>query len=105
VTRQYMHDPDLSWGAVGLLTYLLDNQLDGFDNIDALTLNRAAYHWHPNDRGDFEVAWDELIATGYLYSSPEGERWWINDAAACHGDLSAGTYCADCGAYDPEEVA
>ena len=68
---RYNAHPEITWAAYGLMHYLLANGVHEFDNTDALALNRAAYRWHPSDRGDFEGALNVLQALGYVESDDD----------------------------------
>ena len=73
-TIHYLDDPQLPWSAVGLLAYFEHNDIRTLGSAELLGLNRAAYHWHPNDQGDLRFAWDSAVAAGY---AQEVDGQWV----------------------------
>lgn len=79
----YFDDAELTWAALGLLTYLRIELQEGDDSDKLGLMRQGAYHWHPDDKGDFDGAWDCLAALGYIEG--DGERWWLTAMGRTNG--------------------
>lgn len=71
-------DQTLSWAAVGLMAYCERMSITRIEDADLPSFLRGAYHFHPNDRGDLDIAVDTLIAQGYLQ--------YDDDTLVVHGE-------------------
>jgi len=76
----YWTDQTLSWAAVGLMAYCERMSITRIEETDLPGFIRGAYHFHPNDKGDLDIAVDQLISNGYLQYDGDATLMVYRDA-------------------------